>query len=54
MAERLYLNLKNVVSRQPSVEIQSELTKTQRALAIRRNKMKVNWQRLKRLFIIII
>lgn len=39
--ERLYSNLKQVVSRQPSNEIQNELIKTQRALVIRRDKMKV-------------
>lgn len=39
--EKLYLSLKQVVAKQPGAEIQSELTKTQRALAMRRNKMKV-------------
>lgn len=39
--ERLYLNLRQVVSKQPGAEIQSELTKTQRALVARKNKMKV-------------
>lgn len=43
-AERLYLNLRQVVAKQPGAEVQSELTKTQRALVIRKNKMKV-WQR---------
>lgn len=41
--ERLYLNLRQVVSKQPGAEIQSELTKTQRALVMKKNKMKV-WQ----------
>lgn len=42
--ERLYLNLRQVVAKQPGAEIQSELTKTQRALVVKKNKMKV-WQR---------
>lgn len=46
--ERLYLNLRQVVSKQPGAEIQSELIKTQRALVVKKNKMKV-WQQRFRL-----
>uniref|UniRef100_A0A6P7F183 Cilia- and flagella-associated protein 58-like n=1 Tax=Diabrotica virgifera virgifera TaxID=50390 RepID=A0A6P7F183_DIAVI len=39
-AERLYLNLRKVVARQPGPGIQEELCKTQRALKSRGNKLK--------------
>ncbi|XP_057669299.1 cilia- and flagella-associated protein 58-like [Diorhabda carinulata] len=38
--ERLYLNLRKVVARQPGPAIQEELSKTQRALKFRGNKLK--------------
>lgn len=44
--ERLYLNLRQVVAKQPGAEIQSELIKTQRALVVRKNKMKVRIQHI--------
>lgn len=40
--ERLYLTLRQVVAKQPGAEVQNELIKTQRALAVRKNKMKVS------------
>ncbi|KAJ8965219.1 hypothetical protein NQ314_004289 [Rhamnusium bicolor] len=39
-AERLYLNLRQVLSKQPGPGIQEELTKTQRALKLRGDKLK--------------
>lgn len=41
--ERLYLNLRQVLLKQPGPEIQTQLIKTQRALSIRINKMKVSF-----------
>lgn len=38
--ERLYLNLRQVVAKQPGPEIQDQLVKTQKALTQRINKMK--------------
>lgn len=40
-AERLYLNLRQVVAKQPGPEIQGRLVKTQKALSNRIRKMKV-------------
>ncbi|KAJ8978920.1 hypothetical protein NQ317_013358 [Molorchus minor] len=39
-AERLYMNLKQVLSKQPGPGIQEELSKTQRALKLRGDKLK--------------
>ncbi|CAH1154041.1 unnamed protein product [Phaedon cochleariae] len=39
-AERLYLNLRKVLAKQPGPGIQQELSKTQRALRVRGNKLK--------------
>ncbi|KAF2901963.1 hypothetical protein ILUMI_04223 [Ignelater luminosus] len=38
--EKLYVNLRQVLARQPSPDVQNELVKTQRALTLRGNKMK--------------
>lgn len=40
-AERLYLNLRQVLSKQPGPGLQEELSKTQRALKLRGDKLKV-------------
>lgn len=40
-AEKLYMNLRQVLSRQPGPDVQTSLIKTQRALTLRGNKMKV-------------
>lgn len=40
-SQRLYLNLRQVLSKQPGPEIQSELSKTQRALRSKGDKLKV-------------
>nr|CAH7768036.1 unnamed protein product [Callosobruchus chinensis] len=40
-AERLYINLRQVLSKQPGPGIKNELSKTQRALKARGNKLKV-------------
>lgn len=42
-AERLYLNLRQVLAKQPGPEIQSELSKTQRALKNKGDKLKVSY-----------
>ncbi|KAK9712724.1 CutC family [Popillia japonica] len=39
-AERLYLNLRQIVARQPGPELQDQLQKTQKALKVNTNKMK--------------
>lgn len=40
-AERLYLNLRKVLAKQPGPGLQEELVKTQRALKLRGDKLKV-------------
>lgn len=41
--ERLYLNLRQVLAKQPGPEIQTELCKTQRVLKNRGDKLKVGF-----------
>lgn len=40
-AERLYLNLRQVLAKQPGPKLQTELSKTQRALKQKEDKLKV-------------
>lgn len=40
-SQRLYFNLRQVLTKQPTPELKNQLVKTQRALTIRINKMKV-------------
>lgn len=42
-AERLYLNLRQVLAKQPGPGLQEELVKTQRALKLRGDKLKVRF-----------
>lgn len=42
-SERLYLNLRQVLSKQPGPEIQAELSKTQKALKSKGDKLKVGY-----------
>lgn len=44
-AERLYLNLRQVLAKQPGPGLQDELSKTKRALKLRGDKMKVSYYR---------
>lgn len=39
--QRLYLNLRQVLAQQPSPSVKEELNKTQKALRLRGNKLKV-------------